>query len=60
MNTALRAFLSIISAILGIYTALTITTLPSGSLGAILLAIAALGFFSVTAYTVYVESGKPE
>ncbi len=60
MNTILLRTFATVSLILGGYAALLTAALPSGSLGAILCALAGLGFFSVTAYTVYVESGKPE
>ena len=60
MNLNILRTLAVISLCLGGYAALLTAAFPSGSLGAILCALAAFGFFSVTGYTVYVETGKPE
>jgi len=60
LNTILSRSLSVFSLIAGFYAAASAAALPSASLGAILCAVAALGFLSVTAYFVYVETSKPE
>jgi len=56
MNNILRQILIIVSFVGFLITAPVIVTYPSGSLGAILFALATLGFMSTAGFLLFVQS----